>query len=184
MGRRAKKMPDSDDALYLIVDAKTGEVREQFNDGDRLVRAASLKMLESTEKWEMSHFYKTNSAEVKKVMPELTTGERALFVSLAPYVGYTDCCLKHSNGDVMSFEHIVIISGMSRGAVSTALCGLIDKDILYRGRNSKEIQYFMNPWLVCCGCRINKVLQTMFQNYRIRTYGGVRWKDYVKCEGL
>lgn len=34
-----------------------------------------------------------------------------------------------------------------------------------------------HQWLFCKGNRINKVLKTMFKNYRIRVLGGVKWKD-------
>jgi hypothetical protein len=72
---------------------------------------------------------------------------------------------------------LVEITGLSRGAVYDAINSLIRKDIIYKGRNSKNRQYFVNPWLFCKGNRINKVLKTMFKNYRIRVLGGVKWKD-------
>jgi hypothetical protein len=50
------------------------------------------------------------------------------------------------------------------------------KDIICRNKNSKERQYFVNPWLFCKGNRINKVLQTMFRNYGVRVCGGIKWK--------
>ena len=56
--------------------------------------------------------------------------------------------------------------------------GLIEKDILYKGRNSRNVQYFANPWLFCKGNRINKVLKTMFKNYEIRTMDKTKWKDW------
>ena len=65
---------------------------------------------------------------------------------------------------------------MSTGKLSKVIRSLIDKDILYKGKNSKNVQYFVNPWLFCKGNRINKVLKTMFENYKIRTYG-VRWGE-------
>jgi hypothetical protein len=53
---------------------------------------------------------------------------------------------------------------------------LLKKDIIYRGKNSENNQWFVNPWLFSRGSTINKVLKTMFQNYHIRTKG-CRWKD-------
>jgi len=85
--------------------------------------------------------------------------------------------LKHDNGNLLTFDDIVALSCMSRSTVSVTLNTLIEKDILYRGKNSQERQYFMNPWLFCKGNRINKVLQTMFRNYRIRVLDGTKWKD-------
>jgi len=68
---------------------------------------------------------------------------------------------------------------MSRGLLYETIKSLAKKDIIYRGKNSKNRQYFVNPWLFCKGNRINKVLKTMFKNYRIKILGGKQWK-YVK----
>ena len=97
--------------------------------------------------------------------------------SIAPYVGYDDCCLKYDNGNELSFDDMVRICDMSRSTVSGVINDLIDKDILYRGKNSQVRQYFMNPWLFCKGNRINRVLKRMFRNYRIKVIGGRKWKD-------
>ena len=69
------------------------------------------------------------------------------------------------------------ISGISKGKISSVINGLVEKDILYKGKNSRNVQYFVNPWLFCKGNRINKVLKTMFKNYEIRTMDKTKWKD-------
>jgi len=164
----------------LVVNQDTGEVITELHAGDRIMRAASVEYIAQFSEWKIEHFYKGNLAEIKQWMTDLTPNEKAILFTVSPYVGYEDCCLKHANGDMVTFDHIVDLSGLSRGAVSAALNSLISKDILYRGKNSKERQYFINPWLFCKGIRINKVLQTMFRNYGIRVYGGVKWKNLGK----
>lgn len=155
---------------------ETGEVTTEIRPGDRIVRAESIGYMHQSQEWKIEHFYKGNLPEVKKWMRDLTPGEKAVLFTVSPYVGYEDCCLKHENGDMLTFENIVELSGLSRGAVSATINTLIDKDILYRGKNAQERQYFVNPWLFCKGNRINRVLQTMFRNYKIRVLGGVEWK--------
>ena len=86
-----------------------------------------------------------------------------------------DCCLKYDNGVCLDFEDLVDISGMSRGKLSQVLSGLKNADIIYKGFNSKGIQYFVNPWIYCKGVRINSVLKTMFKNYHVRVLGGKQW---------
>lgn len=111
-------------------------------------------------------------------MKDLDVYEKAFLFSIAPYVGYEDCCLKYpSNGIELKFETLVDISGISRSKLSTVIASLVGKDILYKGKNSKTTQYFVNPWLFCKGNRINKVLKTMFKNYQIQVKDGTRWKD-------
>lgn len=134
---------------------------------------------ENYEIWTMESFFKGNTAEIKAVMSELDVYEKAFLYSIAPYVGYDDCCLKHNNGKELKFETMLGITGISKGKLSEVIKSLIDKDILYKGKNSKNAQYFVNPWLFCKGNRINKVLKTMFRNYKIRIYG-VKWRELEK----
>jgi hypothetical protein len=160
-----------------IVDIRTGEVVDRLVSGDRIVREKSVEYLTAIRIWKVDHFYKGNLGEIRKWMPELSPNEKALLFTVSPFVGYEDCCLKKENGDMLAFDDMVMLSGLSRGAVSNTLNELISKDILYRGKNSRERQYFMNPWLFCKGNRINTVLKTMFQNYRIRVCAHRKWKD-------
>jgi hypothetical protein len=168
----------------LVVSKDTGEVKTKINPGDKIVRAKSIdsfkkKPDESTDEWKMEHFYKGHTEEIQKIMKELSVNEKAFLFSIAPYVGYEDCCLKYANNKDLTMDGLVEISGMCRSVVFNVVASLIDKDILYRGKNSKNRQYFVNPWLFCKGQRINKVLKTMFKNYRVRVAGNVRWGDLV-----
>lgn len=160
-----------------LVDVETGELTGTLNEGDRILRKESLLFLSATQEWHIEHFYKGHLGEIKKWMKDLTPNEKAVLFTISPYVGYSDCCLKHDNGAMLTFDDIVDMSGLSRGAVSETLNLLQKKDILYKGKNSKERQYFMNPWLFCKGSRINKVLQMMFRNYKIRVMGNKTWKN-------
>jgi len=161
----------------IVVDRGTGEITNELQPGDRIVRAKSIEYLQSIQEWKIEHFYKGNLSEIKKWMKDLTPNEKAILFTVSPYINYEDCCLKQENGSMLTFDNIVELSGLSRGAVSQAINSLIKKDILYRGKNSKERQYFMNPWLFCKGNRINKVLQTMFRNYKVRVCNNMKWKD-------
>ena len=161
----------------------TGELTE-FNEGDRVVRQTSLEAYrrikeqsKQCQEWKIEHFYKGNIDEIRKTMQELDVYEKAFLYSIATYIGYEDCCLKYDNGVELKFDSLVDITGISKGKLSTVISGLVEKDILYKGKNSNTIQYFINPWLFCKGNRINKVLKTMFRNYKIQVFNGVKWKD-------
>ena len=169
--------------LALVVQAETGEVLTEINPGDRIVRKRSIERLKAVREWNIKHFYKGNLREITKWMKDLTPNEKAILFTVSPYVSYNDCSLKHENGDMLTFDFIVEMSGLSRGSVSYSINTLIEKDILYRGKNSKERQYFINPWLFCKGHEINTVLQTMFRNYQIRICNNMKWgnlKEYQK----
>lgn len=170
----------------IIVDSDTGEITSEFNDGDRIVRKESLESFsrmkeraKQCQSWtkEMAPFYKGNIEEIRKTMKALDIYEKAFLYSIATYIGYEDCCLKHDNGKELRFDTLVEITGISKGKLSSVINGLIDKNILYKGKNSNTTQYFVNPWLFCRGNRINKVLKTMFKNYQIQILDGTMWKD-------
>lgn len=110
-------------------------------------------------------------------MKELNTYEKALLYTIAPYVGYEDCCIRYENGKELGIEDIAVLAGMSRDKAFRTVKELIDKDIIYKGKNSKNIQYFVNPWLFSKGTRVNKVLKRMFKNYKIRTKNNIKWGD-------
>lgn len=155
---------------------KDGEIIDEINEGDRLLRYKSLEYLKDTQVWKIENFFKGNNDELRNWMNDLSVNEKALLFTISVYVGYEDCCIKYDNGNPLNFDDIVRLSCLSRGAVSLTLNTLIKKDILFRGKNSRERLYFINPWIYCKGNRINKVLKTMFRNYKIRVINK-HWKD-------
>ena len=161
--------------MKLVVSPETGEVLTEINPGDRIIRKKSVEYLQTVKEWKIDHFYKGYLPEIRQWMKELTPYEKALLFTVSPYVGYEDCCLKHDNGHMLRFKDMVEMSCMPRSSTAKALRGLVSKDIIYRGKNSKEMQYFINPWLFCKGHRINTVLQTMFRNYKIRVCQNIKW---------
>ncbi len=122
-------------------------------------------------------YFKGNVEEIKLIMKELEPYEKVFLFSVAPYVGFEDCCLKSGNNVELSFEKMMEISGISKGKLSGVLQSLKEKDIIYKGTNSKNVQYFVNPWIFNKGNKYNKVLKIMFKNYKIRTMNNVKWKD-------
>ncbi len=168
-----------DKTVAYIVDTDTGEIKNEIHAGDKckITRKESIEYLSQFRDWKIEHFYKGHIEEIRQLMKELSTVEKAFLFSIAPYVGYEDCCLKYDNGNELSFDDMVKLTGLSRGTLSNVITGLIKKDIIYRGKNSKSRQYFVNPWIFCKGNRINKVLKTMFRNYKIRVFNGKKWKD-------
>jgi len=156
-----------------------GEVKGEIYEGDRIMRGASVEYLNRTETWKIESFFKGHINEIELLMLDLNVYEKAFLFSIAVYVGYDDCCIKHTNGRELDFDDLVKISGISRGKLSQVVNTLRKKDIIYKGINSKGLQYFVNPWIYCKGSRINKVLKTMFRNYRIRVMGKKKWGDVV-----
>lgn len=165
----------SNEGVRLV--SPDGEIIGELGAGDKIVKAKSIEYLKDTQVWAMEHFYKGNTDENRKQMKNLNVYEKAFIYSIVTYVGYEDCCIKYDNGKCLDFDDLVELSGMSRGKCSSTIMSLISKDIVYKGRCSKGIQYFVNPWMFCKGNRINKVLKTMFRNYRVKVMNDQRWGD-------
>src|SRR5690554_4873492 len=101
-------MPDDNDEIRgIIIHPETGELIGELAAGDRVVRKASVAYLENTQVWRMENFYKGHSGELNKWMQELSVSEKAFLFSVVPYIGYEDCCLKHSNGRPLGTEDLV-----------------------------------------------------------------------------
>lgn len=160
----------------IFIDKDTGEEIFLY-DGDRITRKNSIDYLNDTEIMGIDSFFKGCIEELKLILPELSNMEKAFLISLAPYVGYNDCCLKHGNNSDILPQHMADITGLSERCIYDILTKLITKDIIYKGKHSKGKQYFVNPWLFNKGIRINKVLKTMFRNYKIRSKDNTKWKD-------
>lgn len=168
----------------LVVDASDGEILSVMGDGDRIVRGGRERYYKGddegggvTLEWSVKNFLKMNVPEVRLWMKDLDSGEKVFLFSVVPYISYTDCRITNDRGEDAGSEDLVEITGLSRASVYRAIESLIKKDILYKGKNSKNRQYFVNPWIFYKGNRINQVLKTMFKNYCIRIKGNKRWKD-------
>jgi len=154
-----------------------GQVIGSIKEGDRILRKASVEHLKDTEIWSIEHFYKGNMDEVRKQLESLSVYEKAFLFCIVSYVGYEDCCIKFDNGNCIGFDDLVKLCRMGRTKTLNTINELIKKDIIYKGKNSKGLQYFINPWLFCRGKRIDVVLKTMFKNYRIKVRNGMKWSD-------
>ncbi|NLB78071.1 MAG: hypothetical protein GX796_04275 [Clostridiaceae bacterium] len=180
---------DKSKTTRIVVNTETGEIEHELQKGDRIVRKNSVESLikkqrkdKDTEQrvtleWNLENFFKVHVPEMRLWMKDLSQTERAFLFSITTYVSYEDCHLQYDNGADIDSEDLVAITGLSRSVVYQTINSLVNKDILYKGRNSVNRQYFANPWLFCKGNRVNKVLKTMFKNYRIRVLNNKRWKD-------
>lgn len=175
-----------DKVTRIVIFPETGEVNTILNEGDRILRAKSIKSNKENNKdsmdWSIGNFLKFYVPEMSLMLKELSNTEKAFLFSIMPYVSYDDCHLQYGNGVDISTEDLVEITGSARSVVYETINSLVKKDVLYRGKNSRNRQFFVNPWLFSKGNRVNKVLKTMFKNYRIKVLGGKMWKDISHSE--
>lgn len=175
-------------ASYGLINYGTGQVTD-INDGDqvRVIRKSSLEaykkyiqtgyISKDTDYLEYEVYAKVNVKEFNLWLSKLNVYEKAFLMSVIPYVSYTSCELTYKNHVQIDNEALLKITGLPRSTLYRTIKSLVEKDILYKGRNSKGIQYFVNPWLIMKGVVSNKTLKVMFKNYRIQSLNGKRWGD-------
>lgn len=166
-----------------------GETVNHINKGDKIVRKSSIDAFKevkekeakiSCESWDIKEFYKANTEELQLISKELSQNEKAFLFSIAPYISFDSNILQIGKGrkaEDIGTEDLIEITGMSRSILYQTIELLHKKDIIYKGKNSRNRQFYVNPWLYCKGNRINKVLRDMFKNYKIRSRNNVIWKD-------
>ena len=165
------------DKRYNVIDTITGELVDYINTGDKILRESSEEIDNSLLKWNCGGFIKGNISELKLLSPTLTQSQRSLLFALLPYVNYKDCLICHSNGKDINLGDISTIATINIKTARKITRELVAIDILCINKNSRNNQYFMNPWLIYRGVSINKTLKAMFKNYQIRSLGDVQWKD-------
>lgn len=166
-----------------VVDSGTGEVLSELQEGDRIVRAKSIEYYKSLSKRRRGRsFSKVDISEGTLLLKELDPKERSLLFLLQYFVSYDSCLIRKSPGADMSLSDIVERSGYSRRIVCETLNSLIKKNIIYKGKNGRNVQFFMNPWVVQRGSGANKTLFEMFRHYRIRSLGNITWEELANSE--
>ena len=150
-----------------------GEKVIQLDEGDRyrIYRKESiesyrnLKVRKSKcEKMKYNQFIKCNVEKLIDCNSKLDTFEKAFLLSIIPYIGYEDCCLKYpNNGILIKFDSLIKISGISKGKLSKVINSLIEKNILYK---ENAIKYFVNPYLFYKGHQIEINTKRYFKEER------------------
>lgn len=167
--------------MYMV-DQDTGEIINVIEEGDtvKIIRKETNEYLTSTDKFPFEHFAKINTEEMKYLVKELHSNEITFLIGLMPYLSYRDNCIKDGKGTPLSETRIAEYLDMSRNKVNYLINALVSEDILCKAKNSAEYQLYMNPWIAGKGNRYNRVLQSMFRHYKVRSKGGTKWEKLIK----
>lgn len=175
---------------YIVVD-ENGEIIEGrvaiLNEGDRVVRRRSLEFLKGKEKRKPIHvgeyiniladnFVMCHLDELKLISEALDMYEKGMLMTVMPYVGYEDCCIKKGDGTPLNVNDFTKLTGLSKSKVYKIVASLIEKNILYKDKKG----YFVNPWLFYKGTKLNKDLIYMFGEYEIRCKDMMKWIDLLR----
>jgi len=146
-----------------------GEILDQLNEGDRILRKKSIEYLNS--QFDVGCFVKVPVDELKLLLPELSKNEKAFLMDISPYVGYCDCKLRYPNTNRdLTGKHLEQITGLSRTSLYRVLKGLTEKHIIHG-------EYHINPWVLNRGNEFDVKVREWFGDYKVRSLGGVTWRE-------
>lgn len=154
------------DTSLKLVDCN-GEIVGSIEQGDRIVRKASVEFLCDTMEWGKGRpFIKVFIDYFPKVAESLSGGAVGLMSVIATYIAYRSNLLcNRSSNNPLSNKDIEDITGLSKVSVAKYMDELVDAKVLFRGKTGKSYQYYANPYVYCKGTKINKTLEAMFKNY-------------------
>ena len=146
----------------VIDELKDGQVFVVLQEGDRILRKDDIEPVEKTVEIRM-RFAKVNFMVIGEICDKYS-----IFGKLIQYVGYGTGKLIHRNGRLITRENLPEICGVSKITVDRQLKGMLKDDILKKELTVDGIAYFMNPYIVHLGKRINYSLFEMFKNTEYR----------------
>lgn len=168
---------EKDIGAYLV-DAETGEIAGELNEGDRLkiIRSESIEHLrkEQLKFNKGKSFVKLYDEVIPYLVDYLNGTELKFILSMAQHVSYKDCVLRRTNNnlsDPISAAEFCEINGFSyntgkkvfnsfkkKGILAYVETGTILKD--YKGNIDKI--YLVNPYIYFRGHEINETVKTVF----------------------
>lgn len=155
-----------------VINLETGEILAEFNEGDRIVRKASIDSyneLESnvediTDNGKSNEFIKLyTSVAIELANLKLSGSENAIFLYLACGVRFYSNISKHPNGRVITIDDIREFMDSDR-TVRRALTSLKDKGLIAEVHNQDGVCYMVNPFVYSKGNKIEKTTIDVFKN--------------------
>lgn len=148
-----------------------GEIIGTIESGDRILRSASTEFLKETIPWMKGvQFIKVFRSNFLQIAPKLSGGAVVVMSMIAPYIAYrSNLVCKGANGNngaPLNNEDIEEVTGYSKPTVIKIMDELVTHKVLARTKVGHSYQYYANPYIYCCGTRINKTLEAMFRTYK------------------
>ena len=146
----------------VINELNDGETYAILEEGERVLRKRDIEPIEKAVEIRM-RFAKVNFLVIGEICDKYS-----IFPKLIQYVGYMSGKLIHRNGRVITREKLPVICGVSKITVDRQLKGLLKDDILKRELTDEGVVFYMNPYVVHLGRKINESLFKMFENTEYR----------------
>ena len=147
-----------------------GEIVGEINDGDRILRGASIKHLvkqsELVEFLPNTNYVKIYTDPLKELKRSLTGAEMLFVISMLEFISYETGILQHSNGRVLTRKTISEVTGNDVKTVDRLVCSLVKKEVFGKHRTGSTVCFTVNPYLFCKGRMVSKTLMKLYEKSR------------------
>ena len=165
-----KKQRNLEEICYLV--NKDGEVIKEVSnpdnyvemyEGDRLLRKSSLESFDKRVEIKMRF------AKVNYVVFSDICNKYSIFCKLIPYIGYNTGKLRYRNGNKIRRKDLAKICGVSSITIDRQLKGLMRDDVIKSVKDNDGLNYYVNPYVVHLGKKINSFTYNLFKDTIYRT---------------
>jgi len=151
--------------VLKVIDCQTGEVVDEINRGDRILRKRSTEYLTQTvEIRENEPYVKVFTKTIFKVAARLDGTTNQLINMLIPFISYETGVLQHSNGKPLNKQAIIDMTPLNEKTVEKCLNKLISFKILGKHKTGRRVCYTANPFIFMKGRRVSKTLYKFFES--------------------
>lgn len=154
----------SEEELYLV--NSTGEVIEKIphgkvltylDEGDKVFRKDCIEGAERTVAIKM-RFAKVNPVVFWDIISKYP-----IFAKMLNYLQYQSGKLVFRNGVTINRRNLAKACGVSSATVDRQLKGLMNEDIIKTIKDGRDVIFYVNPYIVHIGKKINYSLYMLFK---------------------
>jgi len=150
---------------FNIVDKETGEIVNTMEDGDKVIRKKSIKLMEETSEINKNEaFIKIFVKPLLQLSTVLSNSEAWFVTYLLSYLDYTSGMIKDNNGNSITLDDMMDDTSLKPSATYNMIKKLTDKGIIAKIKTENKTYFVMNPYIFMKGKRVNNTLIDVFKN--------------------
>lgn len=130
----------------------------EMETGDRILRKKNLDGIDKQVEIKM-RFAKVNFVVFGDIIERYP-----VFAKMIKYIGYHSGKLMYRNGTTVNRRNLAKSCGVSTATINRQLKGLIQEDVVKVVREGREAVYFINPYVVHLGKKVNLSLYELFKD--------------------
>lgn len=149
----------------IIVDTETGEILNELDIGDRIVRRKSVDYLKDSVEFSTGSFTKLYKGFFD-ALNDINGSECKILFKLLEYTRYETCVISYENGKKIKIVELANEMNISESTLKRGIKKLIELGIIKKSKFDGKSMYFMNPFVCFKGSRAKSGVVKLFENSR------------------